>query len=929
MKQLIKKAKQISILILALSFIGCSNDDVELPKVIAGFTYTLNIDTGTVTFINISENSRTYVWTFGDGDGLTEINPVKTYANGTYTVTLKASNAAGASDTFESVITILIPEIATLPITFDGENTNYNASTFGGASFEIVDNPDLSGSNTIASKVGAITNIGAEFEGFYLDLGSSIDLSINKSIKANFWSNAPIDLLLKLEEGTGDPIEATASHAGTGWEEIYFTFDSAGSYSRFTMFVDGSGTTAGTFYIDDISQIATTDIPCLETNLELPIDFDCNGIDYATKIVGNVSFEVVDNPELSGINSDSSKVGKLTNVGENWENAFFNLDTAVDFTTDKGIKLKLFSDQALPIKVKFEDGTEAAIEADVNHTGSGWEELTFTFLSTASYNDMIIFVDGPGTVAGTFYIDDLEQVAGDVGEPCEAETMQSLAGADLNLTFMSDPTASIIEDGGDFEWIDNPDFDNDVNKSCKVGKITKLGNNPWDNNQIDLDAKLDFNANEGLKIKVWSAIANTEVRIKLEEIGNADNNVEQFLTTSVTGAWEELTFPFISADSDKFNKIVIFFDLNANNTDTYYFDDIALYGSGGGGGGVCTPEGAESISATDLNMTFLSDQTANVIEDGGDFEWIDNPDFDNAVNSSCKVGKITKLGNNPWDNNQIDLDAKLDFNANEGLKIKVWSAIANTEVRIKLEEIGNADNNVEQFLTTSATGSWEELTFPFTSADSDKFNKIVIFFDLNANNTDTYYFDDLKVYAGSGGGGGDCPAPPAGDLISNGDFEAGEVCWQLIDNGGTVTISSTVSSGTGSKSGQIRTSPGSNPAVKQERFAVGIALPNTEYRVTFDIKSDASTPLVNGAVFQAFVFSEGVDGGSTGAVQHILVQGLGNVSTSWETKTFTFVSGAAPANVEGGFSLLAELVCGGVAGCDGIINIDNVSITLN
>ena len=62
------------------------------------------------------------------------------------------------------------------------------------------------------------------------------------------------------------------------------------------------------------------------------------------------------------------------------------------------------------------------------------------------------------------------------------------------------------------------DFNNDINKSCKVGKITKLGNNPWDNNQIDLDAKLDFNANTGLKIKVWSARANTEVRIKLEEI---------------------------------------------------------------------------------------------------------------------------------------------------------------------------------------------------------------------------------------------------------------------------------------------------------------------------------------------------------------------------------------------------------------------------
>lgn len=755
MKHLLRKFKQISILILAIAFVGCEDDDAVLPKVVAGFTYTANVDTGTITFLNISEQGDTYKWDFGDGTTSTLINPVKVYENGTYNITLKANNVSGASDVFEDKITILIPEIVSFPISFDGANTKYDATTFNGAAFTIVDNPDPSGANETVTKVGEITNSGAAFEGFYFDLGSPLDLSADKTVKVLFWSNTAIDVLLKLEQGTGADVETTASHGGTGWEAIYFTFDSAASYSRFTMFIDGAGTTSGKFYMDDVSQINTADIPCLQTALELPIDFDCSGIDYATKIVGNVSFEVVDNPELSGINADASKVGKLTNVGANWENAFFNLDTAIDFSTDKGVKLKLFSDQALPIKLKLEDGTEAPIEVDVNHDGTGWEELTFTFTSTASYNNMVVFVDGPGTAAGTFYIDDVEQVAGEIGAPCEAEVMQSLAGANLNLTFMADPAASIIEDGGDFEWVDNPDFNNDVNTSCKVGKITKLGNNPWDNNQIDLDAKLDFNVNEGLKIKVWSPRANTEVRIKLEEIGNAGNNVEQFLTTSVTNAWEELSFPFTAADSNKFNKIVIFFDLNANNTDTYYFDDLMLYGSGGGI--ACTPETMGSLAGADLNLTFMTDPTASIIEDGGDFEWVDNPDFDNAVNTSCKVGKITKLGNNPWDNNQIDLDAKLDFNANSGLKIKVWSARANTEVRIKLEEIGNPGNNVEKFVTTSVTNAWEELTFPFDAADSNKFNKIVIFFDLNANNTDTYYFDDLMLYtSGSGTGGGGC-----------------------------------------------------------------------------------------------------------------------------------------------------------------------------
>jgi hypothetical protein len=318
MKQLIRNFKLMSIMILAISLTGCEEDDTILPNVIAGFTHTINADTGTVTFINTSENATNHEWDFGDESSSTLINPVKVYTNGTYTITLNAKNVAGDSDTFQDEITILIPEIATLPITFDGENTSYGAETFEGASFEIVDNPDLSGTNTSASKVGAITNIGAQFEGFYLDLGSNIDLTTLKSVSMNFWADAPVDVLVKLEEGSGEPVEASASHGGTGWETIILSFNSSDNYSRLTMFVDGPGTTAGTFYLDDIIQIESPP------------------------------------------------------------------------------------------------------------------------------------------------------------EPCEAETMQSLAGADFNLTLMSDPTASITADGGAFAWIDNPDFDNDMNKSCKVGEIIEV-----------------------------------------------------------------------------------------------------------------------------------------------------------------------------------------------------------------------------------------------------------------------------------------------------------------------------------------------------------------------------------------------------------------------------------------------------------------------
>jgi hypothetical protein len=285
----------------------------------------------------------------------------------------------------------------------------------------------------------------------------------------------------------------------------------------------------------------------------------------------------------------------------------------------------------------------------------------------------------------------------------------------------------------------------------------------------------------------------------------------------------------------------LFFDLNANNTDTYYFDDLTLYGTGTAPG-VCVVEATESYSASDLNMTFKTDPSEDFISDGAGFSWVDNPDFDNTVNSSCKVGKVVKANNNPWDNNQYDLDAKLDFVANTGLKIKVWSARANTEVRLKLEEIGNAGNNVEKFLTTSVTSGWEELTFPFTAADSGKFNKVVIFFDLNANNTDTYYFDDLKLYGnGSGGDGG---GNIDGDISSNGGFETGDLeGWTLYDNGGSATLDNPEAR-TGDWCVKLFASApsGLNPTLKQERKAAGSIVVGDKVQVTFSYKGSLTEP---------------------------------------------------------------------------------------
>ena len=777
MKLVLKNSKLIALFLLAIIYVGCSEDVVELPKMTAGFTYTLNENTGTVEFINISENATTYSWDFGDevpvvpASTSLEVNPIKSYTNGTYTVILKAMNSAGAISYFEDIIVINMPLPLGLPITFDNDNVNYSATAFEGVAYEIVENPAPGGSNDVASMVAAITNSGAAYEGLFFELESAIDLSTNNTIKMNFWSDAAVSMLLKLEEGTAFT-EVSANHTGTGWEELQFTFTKIASYSKLVVFVDGAGTTAGTFYMDDIVQVSLGDAPVIT-------------------LIGDATISL-------------TKGTAYTEQGA----------TASD--TEDG------------------DVTSAIV--------IGGDTVDVDVLATYEVTYTVEDSDGNTTVANRT----IEVSLGD------APVITLIGDASISLTqgdmyTEQGATASDTEDG-------------DISSAIVIAGDTVDTNTP---------------GTYAVTYTVIDADGNTTV---------ASRNVE----------------------------------VNAPGT--------------------CDADEAQSVSAADFNITMAS--SVNIIIDGTTFEIIDNPDFDNTINTSCKVGKVTKQGVAAWDNIQLDLNAKLDFNSNSGLKIKVWSARANTTVLLKLEEIGNPGNSLELgSMTTSVTSGWEELTYPVGSGESNKFNKVVVFFDLDGGNTDTYYFDDLKLYGdgsgtGTGGGssntvgGGDgcadtttCPDAPAGELLFNGDFEACDCDWQLLDAVGS-TISTSINNG-GSKSGQIQGSAGVAVGLKQERLGVGTIQPNTTYIVTYDIK--ASGAFGEGGVFKAFTFSEPAEGTDSGATQHILTDGTTSMSSNWESKSYEFTTPGTAAQVAGGLSFLIEIVN---STANAAINIDNVVLKI-
>jgi len=97
--------------LLMLIFVtSCSKtENQKLPTADFIFSPNNGYKPLTVSFTNISENSESYFWDFGNGDFSTAVNPSTTYVNdGVYSITLTAKNSAGTNK-ITKTITIKTP----------------------------------------------------------------------------------------------------------------------------------------------------------------------------------------------------------------------------------------------------------------------------------------------------------------------------------------------------------------------------------------------------------------------------------------------------------------------------------------------------------------------------------------------------------------------------------------------------------------------------------------------------------------------------------------------------------------------------------------------------------------------------------------------------------------------------------------------------
>jgi hypothetical protein len=319
-----------------------------------------------------------------------------------------------------------------LPVSFDLSTVNYAVTDFGdNLTIDAVDPTASSNKVKKTTKVnGAATWAGTTIS---TNNGFATRIPITSSattMSARVYSPAAgLKIRLKIED-KDDNTKSVETDALTTkaneWETLVFDFsnqatgtaalNTAYTFNKASIFFDfGTVGSGKVFYWDDI-QFGT---PVNPNAITLPITFESTTVTYAfTDFSGGVA-TVVNNPASTTANS-SAKVGKMVKgAGDPWAGSYITLDSRIDFSTKKTIKVKVYSPRVgakLLLKVENLNDGNINVEKEVLTTKANeWEELTFDYagISTTNSYQKIVFIfdlgtSGDGSANYTFYFDDIK-----------------------------------------------------------------------------------------------------------------------------------------------------------------------------------------------------------------------------------------------------------------------------------------------------------------------------------------------------------------------------------------------------------------------------------------------------------------------------------------------------------------------------------------
>ena len=313
--------------------------------------------------------------------------------------------------------------------------------------------------------------------------------------------------------------------------------------------------------------------------------------------------EIIDNPDLDGVNATASKVMKVVvgpgnafyaGVNNKWEDSKFgtwkiDMSVASKLTLTMDVHKNYVGTVGIKMGTNGGGTTFQITDQNVGNTVvNEWQTLTFDLSGINPNGDltnisqMVVFVDWTQNMAdradgNTIYIDNIKFNA----EKLTDAPAAPVAGtASLPLDFESATVWSDF-DGGAVTTETNP-YNNADNTSANVGKMVKSAGQPWGGSAIALSSAMDFANNDKFTMKVYSPRADAKVLLKVENSANPATNFEKEVTLTTANAWETITFDYSTINSgNTYDKVVLIFDLgtmgDGSANYTFYIDDINLF----------------------------------------------------------------------------------------------------------------------------------------------------------------------------------------------------------------------------------------------------------------------------------------------------------------------------------------------------------------
>lgn len=466
----------------------------------------------------------------------------------------------------------------------------------------------------------------------------------------------------------------------------------------------------------------------------------------------DTSFDVVDNPYSTGINT-SSKVGELTAAaGSNaWALAFS--DGIGSFSLDANnttVKIMVYKTRISPVEIKFEDAANNTINVArtvSNTVVNDWEELTFDFYSAigdTSYGKIVIIPDNLArTEANITYFDNITFTAGvaPVGPSVAAPTPPTRDAADV-VSFYSDAYDTAAMDEYFPSWIVGTVSDNPID-----------GNNIWKMDGLGFAALanyggIDLSSMEKMYIDYYTTqdVVGAKLFVKLVDT-NDSQEVLLDLGTVTAGSWQTVEVDLSAQNTANIDlSTVTQFLIDASTyggtffIDNWYFANVTEPGPSAA---APTPPARNAADVISLYSDAYTDVTSNF-----DAGWCGT----NSVSEISVAGNATTayLGNTCQG---IVLNAGVDASAFTNLHVDIYieagTDLTSSVFNLKfVNQPGGGALEMNLNVASSPAliaGQWlsVDLTVDLTSFTGFKE------FGITSNLNNKVWYDNLYAYKGT------------------------------------------------------------------------------------------------------------------------------------------------------------------------------------